>query len=138
MIKAKTSTPNDVQQSVAISLDDYILDENDCFSKEWSQTEEQCAMCGMQSICMVLTTKAVKTKGDSLTKIPWVDEIDFSAVPKEGIASIIRSGKSFPIEEVRSLFEEYSKCKDETTVALQVNNFIREYNLKTTSGVIHG
>ncbi len=135
-MKQKIDTPLSVgEQYSSIVIDTYSPNDSDCFGKEWSHNDTQCSYCSMQSICMVLTTKKIKTKGDALSQIGFVDEVDFSLVPKNAIANLFHHN-SYPIDSLRVLFADYSKCNDPVTVALQVNYFIREYGLTVESGTV--
>jgi hypothetical protein len=138
MKKKKEETPQGSDLYTAILVDTYTTDEKDCFTKEWAVNDEQCSFCGMQSICMILTTRNVKKAGDMLAHKfgAWVDEIDFEKVPKQKLVDILKTD-SFPIEQLREVFKQHSGCKDDVTVALQVNMFIRENNFKITSGYVH-
>jgi len=131
-MKAKTASP---PAMLSIIVDAYTTDDADCFGKEWKHGHEQCSMCSMQNVCIVLTTKKVQDATDLLLKDfgPWVDEIDFSAVPKEQILQVLDT-QAIPIDVLRDAFAQYSKCKDAHTVAIQVNMFIRENKLRLLNG----
>ena len=131
---AKQNKP-DLNPIYAI-LDDHE-DPNDCFGKEWTHGHAQCSICQMQNICMVKTGKKIKAKGDaqSIKYGPFVDSIDFNKIPKANIAEILKT-TPYSLEDIRTLFTQLSNCADPHTVNIQVNYFLREYNLTLKDGVV--
>jgi hypothetical protein len=126
-MKAKTNNPDDLFLAIK---KDFTPDADDCFSKEYSHQAEECNMCSMRNICMVLTCKSLEEvaakKFEALT--PFADEIDWDAIPYAQILGIIAQNPT-PLEQVRQVFGHYSKCKDPITVNLRVNKFIRDNSL---------
>lgn len=109
----------------------------DCFTKDWAANDEHCDMCGMANVCMVLTTKKVKAKGDAFNILAgtFVDEIDFSNIPIDGVlAHIQRTPTS--IQELRTVWSQLSGCVDDITIAIHVNRFILTNKLKIENGYV--
>ena len=126
-MKAKNENPDDLFLAIK---KDFTPDADDCFAKEYSHQAEECNMCSMRNICMVLTCKSLEEvaakKFEALT--PFADEIDWSAVPQTNILAILDK-QPIPLDQVRQVFAEYSKCKDPVTVSIRVTKFIRDNSL---------
>lgn len=122
---------------LSVVVDAYTTVEGDCFGKDWDLHDNACTMCGMQSVCAVLTTSSLKKAADlrDAAKNPFVDEIDFSLVPKTQLLELLKA-QAYPIDSLRNVFKEFSKCADDKTVAIQVNYFIRENSLTTENGYV--
>ena len=130
----KTETPNLLLSVVA---DAYTTDPDDCFSKDWEHNNQQCMICSMQNVCMILSTSNVKKAMEMANAkfSPWVDEIDFSLVPKENLLAALKQN-AYPLQDLRDFFAHYSNCKDTFTVNTQVNLFIREHKLTLQDGQV--
>jgi hypothetical protein len=130
----KTTVPT---VTLSVLMDAYTLTDDDCFGKEWDLNDKSCSMCSMQGICMILKTQTVKKQGDLLGVEfgPFVDTIDFEDVPTTSILEALKA-QSYSMEDLRIVFAEFSKCKDEHTVAIKVNQFIRNNKLTLTNGFI--
>ena len=129
-MKAKNENPDDLFLAIK---KDFTLDADDCFGREYSHQAEECqhhCNVGMRNICMVLTCKSLEEvaakKFEALT--PFADEIDWTAVPQANILAILDK-QPIPLDQVRQVFAEYSKCKDPVTVSIRVTKFIRDNSL---------
>jgi hypothetical protein len=134
-MRAKTESPTDLISAIR---DNFEYPEDDCFGREFAYGAEECGMCNMRSVCMVLTAKKLEDFADSkfAELTPWLDMVDWEAVPQVELISLIKEEPQ-SIQELREVFAEFSKCKDEHTVANRVNKFIRDFKLIVNNGVVH-
>lgn len=124
------------QQSLEIGTE--LLTKDDCFGKEWQNGAAECSMCMAQSVCMIVTTKAVFDKGEKHKQegTEWADLINFNNVPTDDILSMIKAG-GVSLEDVREVFAEFSKCADKVTVNQRVNIFLMDNKIMIKDGTLH-
>ena len=133
-MKAKAESPTDLISAIK---DNFEYPEDDCFGKEFTYGSQECGMCNMRSVCMVLTAKKLEDIADNkfAELTPWLDTVDWEAVPQVALIALIKEEPQ-SIQELREVFTEYSKCKDEHTVAIRVNKFIRDFKLIVNNGLV--
>ncbi len=131
----KKESPQDLLSAIK---DNFEYPEDDCFGKEFAYGAEECTMCNMRSVCMILTTKKLEdfanNKFAELT--PWLDVVDWEAVPEKDLLKLLDSQPQ-ALTEIREVFSHFSQCKDDHTVAIRVNKFIRDNSLVISNGLIY-
>ena len=81
-----------------------------------------------------------KIKSNYIYNLHWINNdtlsvFDFNKIPKSNIAEILKT-TPYSLEDIRTLFTQLSNCADQHTVNIQVNYFLREYNLTLKDGVV--
>jgi hypothetical protein len=131
----KKESPTDLLSAIK---DNFEYPEDDCFGKEFAYGIEECSMCNMRSVCMILTTKKLEEFADNkfAELTPWLDTVDWEAVPELELLTLLKSQPQ-SLTELREVFAHFSQCKDEHTVAIRVNKFIRDNALIISGGLVY-
>lgn len=108
---------------------------DDCFGKEWNNIDPACVKCSAYETCMVLckSTKFAKAK-----KKTYFDQLNWDAVPWSDILSNIKQNPGqTTMNEIREVVKHYSKCIDDVTVNMKVQNWLIENNCKIQDSCVY-
>jgi len=104
--------------------------DSDCFGVEWEPGNAVCGMCHANPICAIVfnqqTKKMVKAVEEEVG--PFLDEIDFDAVPWDKFYMTIATNP-ITYDQLVEAVAAKSKCSDLQTVRYQIDNWMRTKNV---------
>jgi len=127
-------------KSIPVNIESLITDKDDCFGNEWELSHKSCLSCSEYETCMVLYLENNNTNLAAIKKDHkhFFDELDWKAIPWDDIyEEILLSPGEISIEDFRSTVKTLSKCIDDETVNMKIQNWLIENEIKITKGCLY-
>lgn len=127
-----------VDRSTPVNIKALQVSDDDCFGKEWEATNKMCVECSMYDECMVYQLSKGNQK--TINKVKelsgnFFDEINWDLVPFDDITKMIeKHPNQLTIQNLREVVKDKSKCIDDKTVAIKVNNYLISEGIVITEG----
>lgn len=125
----------DVDLTVPIKKENFIMADGDCFGKQWDMTTSQCPQCADRDICSILSRDYVDKKAKKVAEergVHFLDEADFFGVG-EKLLKFVQDGKTTVVELLKFTMDE-AKISDETTAVAWLKNFVVQHKSIYTKG----
>lgn len=133
-------TPVDL--SKPLNLDNFKINDSDCFGREWKPLNSNCAACADFELCGTIynhITLREKEKGVK-KKIGknFLDEVNFKRIPEDKLLKEIKENSgTITVQKVMKFVKHYSKCEDEVTLVTWLKNFKIDNNLSIKKGIFY-
>lgn len=141
-MREKKNTKTEVDLSKPLNLDDFTLNESDCFGNEWKPDSTECSLCADIEVCGTLYRNLhIKKKIQKVKEnqgINFLDEVNFKRVPWERLYNEIKSdpGK-LTTEQIYNWVKQRSKSDDHESIIQNIKNFKMEYKVTFKSGLAY-
>jgi hypothetical protein len=134
------SIPTDVDFSKIVKVNDFTIDEDDCFTKMYDPSTNDCALCADCDLCSILFNKTVsvslkKKFNDEFGQT--ADTYDFESVKSSKLGDKLSTNPGvYTRADMFDVVKKLSKCDCNDLVNDCVESILMEYGLKEHNGKI--
>lgn len=128
----------EVDLTKPVNLEDFPIDENDCFGGEWDMMQKECQLCADNEICGILFgNRVVKPRIKEFEEKqgqPFLDLMDFSLIDTEQIKDGL---DGMTVAAFFEFVKKMAKASDDVAVKEWVKRFLVENGYGIENSVIY-
>lgn len=127
----------DIDLLVPVNVDDFKLDEDDCFGRMWEPTNKDCSICADIEVCgIIYQDRVIKPKkkqyeeeGATPLDLAKFEQVDWINIVKV-VEKYEKDGDPMVLSELIDYVKGIANVSDDSIIELYIKSRVKKHNLE--------